>query len=91
MELSNKRTQYTVINSNDKMKLVGELMINSDNLISSFNGQLYDVNDNYVGEFYFNEPRLDVVNKNVSNVKASILSDSEDFITETIDTIKENI
>lgn len=88
MEIINKRYQFTVKNTVEGYTLQGEVSKNEEGLITSFNGNVRDDQENYVGDFYYNEREDTSINKSVNNVKPEFLETVESIIQETVNQIK---
>lgn len=88
MEITNRRFQFTVKNTVEGYTLQGEVSKNEEGLITSFNGNVRDDNNEYLGDFYYNEREDTSINKSVNNVKPEFLETVEDIIQETVNQIK---
>ena len=88
MEITNRRFQFTVRNTVEGYTLQGEVSKNEEGLITSFNGNVRDDNNEYLGDFYYNEREDTSINKSVNNVKPEFLETVEDIIQETVNQIK---
>lgn len=88
MEIINKRYQFTVKNTVEGYTLQGEVSKNEEGLITSFNGNVRDDNNEYLGDFYYNEREDTSINKSVNNVKPEFLETVESIIQETVNQIK---
>ena len=88
MEITNRRFQFTVTNTVNGYTLQGEVSKNEGNFITSFNGNVKDDNDAYVGDFYYSEREDTSINKSVNNVKPEFLEAVEDIIQATVSEIK---
>lgn len=85
MELTNKRVSYSISNENDNLKMTGDVSVNSNNEISSFNGQIMNLEGMMIGNFYYSE--MDgKINKNFNNVDF----ENEEIVCEALrETVKE--
>lgn len=88
MEITNRRFQFTVKNTVEEYTLQGEVSKNEEGLITSFNGNVRDDNNEYLGDFYYNEREDASINKSVNNVKPEFLETVESIIQETVNQIK---
>lgn len=88
MEITNRRFQFTVKNTVEGYTLQGEVSKNEEGLITSFNGNVRDDNNEYLGDFYYNEREDTSINKSVNNVKPEFLETVESIIQETVNQIK---
>lgn len=88
MEITNRRFQFTVKNTVEGYTLHGEVSKNEEGLITSFNGNVRDDNNEYLGDFYYNEREDTSINKSVNNVKPEFLETVEGIIQETVNQIK---
>lgn len=91
MELTNKRIQYTISNSNDTVKISGELTLGTDNLITSFSGNVTKVDGENVGDFYYNEISDTYCNKSVNNMVAEYADSACSLLTSTVASFKESL
>lgn len=88
MEITNKRFQFTVKNTLEGFILYGEVSKTEEGLITSFSGNVKDDNDEYLGDFYYNEREDTSINKSINNVKPEFLETVEGIIQETVNQIK---
>lgn len=89
MEITNKRFQFTVKNTVEGgFILYGEVSKTEEGLIISFSGNVKDDNDEYLGDFYYNEREDTSINKSINNVKPEFLETVEGIIQETVNQIK---
>ena len=88
MEITNRRFQFTVKNTVEGYTLQGEVSKNEEGLITSFNGNVRDDNNEHLGDFYYNEREDTSINKSVNNVKPEFLETVEGIIQETVNQIK---
>ncbi len=87
MELTNKRIQYNVANSNETLSLTGNITIGEESIIDSFNGNI-SKDSTHLGNFYFSESSDGTVNFNCNNVAADALVEIEQFILTTVNEVK---
>lgn len=89
MELSNKRTIYSVKNENLQLKLEGEVTINEVlKEIVSFSGNFMKLDTlDYIGSFTFNESES-TYNKNISRFPIELGDSGELLLDATIESIK---
>ena len=87
MEITNKRYQFTVTNTVNDLTVRGEVTMNEDKTINSFNGNVRD-NEQHVGDFYYSENLDGKINKSINNVSSANISAMEALIAETVNQIK---
>lgn len=86
MELTNKRTNYSIQNSNDFVKLNGEFGLSEENKIINFNGSLNKVEDGTsIGSFWYSTTREGKVNTNFNEVPSDVLSSVMTFVLDSVE------
>ena len=91
MELINRRTQYTVTNSGTNIALTGEIIIGSDNSVTSFGGSFSKVADSVsAGNFNFREYG-DVCDSSVNGCPKLFSDEAIQLLDATVDAIKAQI
>lgn len=88
MELINKRVQYSVSNSSENYKVLGDLSIQDDNRIQYLGLTVYNNSEEYCGECSYSETSDNKITKNVSNISREALSEVIDLLDTTISAIK---
>ena len=97
MILTNKRTTYTVNNSNETVKLSGNISLIEDNIIESFNGSFISVStgtepDESLGGFNYSEDAdSDTFNKSIYGVPFSEEENLVSLLNDTITKIKTEV
>ena len=88
MNLSNKRTMYSVANEDSNLKLSGEMTIGDGNAIVSFNGSFSSLDGTtHMGGFNYNESG-ETCNKNFHSLPISAGDKPKDLLDKTIAEIK---
>lgn len=91
MELTNKRTQYSVKNTVNGITLIGEVSLNAEDKIQSISGNFRNEEDNYVGDFYYSVNAEGKINKNINNIAADIEELACKTLGDTVAAINEEI
>ena len=97
MILTNKRTTYTVNHSNETAKLTGNISLNEDNVIESFNGSFMDLieddgmESNLGGFSYNEEAEMGTINKSIYGVPFSAEENLVSLLDETLTKIRTEI
>lgn len=97
MILTNKKTLYNVNNSNELVKLSGNISFNEDNFIESFNGSFSSVGtdtdpEENLGGFNYNEEvESGTVNKSIYGVPFSEEENLVSLLNDTIIKIKTEV
>lgn len=86
MELTNKRTNYSIQNANDFVKLSGEFGLSEENKIINFSGSLNKVADNTsIGSFWYSTTSEGKVNTNFNEVPSDVLSSVMTFVLDSVE------
>lgn len=87
VQFSNTRTSHTVKNVSNTLSLQGDITIDANQRIVQFNGSI-SIEDNYVGNFYYNEQENGKYSKNFSDSDLANSTQIENFLDATIEEIK---
>lgn len=87
MRLINKRTQYTVENENNTLKLTGEVSSNEDYKEISMNGSIQDLEGQWLGSFNYRFRKGGNADKSVSQINRDYIDTAEDLLDETMDAL----
>lgn len=87
MELTNKRTTYTVSNADTVLKLTGEITVNETAKITSFNGQILTLDGVFSGNFNFNEMNTNC-NFSINDCPVTNRDAAYSLLDETVESIK---
>lgn len=88
--LTNKQDTYTVENVGNEFKLQGRVTIPADKRITSFSGSFF-LEENYIGNFYYDETEGGKCSRNVNDVEIDKCSDLMNFLDESINELKQMI
>lgn len=92
MELTNKRLQYTVINTGETMELQGELNINEQNNEFSINGFIMALpSKEYINNFYYAQKADGKIDKSLTNMQKDKEFLTADFFNDTIDELRRTL
>lgn len=94
MTLSNKRIQYTVVETANDFKLQGEVSINETQNTFTLSGTFQDENNQHLGNFNYSERNGSVIDKNMNGIQKSnfaALSSLVDTVVAAIHTELESI
>lgn len=89
MELTNKRVNYSFSTIKSGLEFRGEVSI-KDELISSCNGQVYDNQGAYCGNFNYSET-AEKANKSVNDVATANILNVDNLIDDVITELKTTI
>lgn len=87
MQLSNKQTIYTCVNTQDDLSLNGTVHLNETNRVTQFNGN-FTIDGEYAGDFYYSETTDGKINKSINNIPETHASVACDFVMDTVAEIK---
>ena len=88
---SNKSTRYSVSRQGEHYRMDGSIAFLEDNRITELNATVYDLEDKYIGNFYYSETADGKCNKNLNNVPKEYFEVVDQFIDETLVEIKSEI
>jgi hypothetical protein len=69
----------------------GSIVFSEDNTITELNATVYDLEDKYIGNFYYSETTDGKCNKNLNNVSREYFEAVDQFIDETLIEIRNEI
>lgn len=90
VEITNKRSTFSINNTVENLTLTGECTINDDKMITNFSGS-FNKDNMYTGSFYYSENENGKMNKNINDISVEDSKDACKLIDETVKEIKENI
>ena len=91
MNLTNKRTMYSVANEDTNLKLTGEIIIGDTNAIANFNGSFFSLDGTtHMGGFSYSESG-ETCNKNFHGLPISTGDKPKDLLDKTIAAIKSQL
>ena len=80
MELTNKRTQYTVTETGNDFKLQGELSVNETQNTFTLNGSFQNVDGSYLGTYSYSQRAGEIIDKNISGIRKQQFAAVEAFL-----------
>lgn len=90
MTLTNKKTQYSVVNENNNASLRGELSFNETSGELTINGSVTTLENEFLGNFYYNLSEAKNVDQNFNNVKDQSFDVVETIVDATIAEVREH-
>lgn len=91
MELLNKRVMYTVKNQDANLKLEGDVQIMGDNMITTFSGSLFTLEDVFTGGFSYSEEGEGLINKSVNSYPANLEDKGMNLLDATVEALKQQL
>lgn len=85
MKLISKKTEYIVENSNNKIKLTGSVVRDTDDNFITLNGSFTDIYDQYIGSFCYNYRVGNMVDRSISQIDRNNLEDAGALLDSTLD------
>ena len=85
MELTNKRETYSIVNSNEAIKLAGEITISVDAI--TLNGVFRTLEDQHIGSFSYREIN-NTIDKNFSSLNKEQENNASLLLASTIIELK---
>lgn len=90
LEITNKRSTFSIKNEVENIALNGECTVNDNKMITNFSGS-FNKDNMYIGGFYYSENENGKINKNLNDITAEDSEDACKLIDITVKEIKENI
>nr|DAW05410.1 MAG TPA: hypothetical protein [Caudoviricetes sp.] len=91
MELLNKRVMYTVKNQDANLKLEGDAQIMGDNMITTFSGSFFTLEDVFTGGFSYSEEGEGLINKSVNSYPANLEDKGMNLLDATVKALKQQL
>lgn len=91
MELLNKRVMYTVKNQDTNLKLEGDAQIMGDNMITTFSGSFFTLEDVFTGGFSYSEEGEGLISKSVNSYPSSLEDKGMDLLDATVMALKQQL
>nr|DAI51199.1 MAG TPA: hypothetical protein [Caudoviricetes sp.]DAQ75695.1 MAG TPA: hypothetical protein [Caudoviricetes sp.] len=91
MELLNKRVMYTVKNQDSNLKLEGDAQITGDNVITTFSGSFFTLEDVFTGGFSYAEEGDGLINKSVNSYPSSLEDKGMKLLDATVTALKQQL
>lgn len=91
MELLNKRVMYTVKNQDANLKLEGDAQIMGDNMITTFSGTFFTLEDVFTGGFSYSEEGEGLINKSVNSYPANLEGKGMNLLDATVEALKQQL
>lgn len=91
MELLNKRVMYTVKNQDAHLKLEGDAQIMGDNMITTFSGSFFTLEDVFTGGFSYSEEGEGLINKSVNSYPANLEDKGMNLLDATVEALKQQL
>lgn len=91
MELLNKRAMYTVKNQDANLKLEGDAQIMGDNMITTFSGSFFTLEDVFTGGFSYSEEGEGLINKSVNSYPANLEDKGMNLLDATVEALKQQL
>ena len=88
---SNKSIHYNLSRQGQNFKMNGTVTITGEDSVRDLNATVYDLEDNYVGSFYYSENSDGKCTKNLNDVAKENFVAVDQFIDETLAELKLNI
>ena len=88
---SNKSIHYNLSRQGQNFKMNGTVAIIGEDSVRDLNATVYDLEDNYIGNFYYSENQEGKCFKDLNNVAKENFSAIDQFIDETLSELKLNI
>ena len=91
MELLNKRVMYTVKNQDANLKLEGDAQIMGDNMITTFSGSFFTLEDVFTGGFSYSEEGEGLINKSINSYPANLEDKGMNLLDATVKALKQQL
>lgn len=91
MTLTNKKTQYSVVNENNNASLRGELSFNETSGELTINGSVTTLENEHLGSFYYYLNETKNVDQNFNSVKDEFFDVVETIVDATIAEVREHL
>lgn len=91
MQLLSKKIVYTCIKAGDKLKINGAVNLDSSSNLINFSGNFNTLEDDYCGDFVYQEVDNEKSNVAINNIKSDLITDAYDFLVNVIKEIKLNL
>lgn len=91
MELLNKRVMYTVRNQDSNIKLEGDAQITNTDVITTFTGTLFTLEDVFTGSFSYSEDESGLISKSVSSYPTSLEDKGFKLLDATVVALKQQL
>ena len=91
MQLLSKKIVYTCIKAGDKLKINGAVNLDSSSNLINFSGNFNTLEDDYCGDFVYQEIDEEKSNVAINNIKSDLITDAYDFLVNVIKEIKLNL
>lgn len=91
MVFDNKTIQYSISNQGEYYRIDDLVTIVNKDIIKDLYLTIYDLEDNYIGNFYYSENQEGKCFKDLNNVAKENFSAIDQFIDETLSELKLNI
>lgn len=91
MELLNKRVTYTVKNQDSNLKLEGDVQITGDNVITTFSGSFFTLEDVFAGGFSYAEEGDDLINKSINSYPTNLEDKGMNLLDATVEALKQQL
>lgn len=91
MELLNKRVMHTVKNQDANLKLEGDAQIMGDNMITTFSGSFFTLEDVFTGGFSYSEEGEGLINKSVNSYPANLEDKGMNLLDATVEALKQQL